>query len=323
MGGIDKRLLVTGCGRSGTKYTAALLQKLGLDVRHEEMGADGIATWCMAVDSDDSPWGGGRRGIRFGATLHQVRHPLSVIPSLTTFTAPSWDYIARFVPCKPDQPMIVRAAEYWYHWNIEAERTATWRFRIEKLPNVFREFCNRAGVRPDPEALRTTSTLVHSRKTRPWLRWARWVLDYTGIGQSTRKLDFMYNRDASYVGGPFTWEALEQHAPGWAKPIQEMAIRYGYTVADDMVAAGLTSDRGQTRRGRRRPTRVTRTCLPRPTRAAPCSCNPAACNSGRRHLGQVLRGRCPRAGSRDPRERGSPPPRASPIAAGRSARPAR
>ena len=32
MGGIDKRLLVTGCGRSGTKYTAELLQKLEADV---------------------------------------------------------------------------------------------------------------------------------------------------------------------------------------------------------------------------------------------------------------------------------------------------
>lgn len=242
MGGTEKRLLVTGCGRSGTKYTAALLQKLGLDVRHEEMGADGIATWCMAVDSDDSPWGGGRRGVRFGAILHQVRHPLRVIPSLTTFTAPSWEYIARFLPGHADRPVLVRAAEYWYHWNLEAERIAAWRFRIETLPNVYREFCNRAGVRPNAEALRNTSTLVHSRKTRPGLRWARWLLDYVGIGQSTPKLDFMYDRASSYVGEPFTWAALERHAPGWAKPIQEMSIRYGYTTADDMVASGVASE---------------------------------------------------------------------------------
>ena len=146
MNAIDKRLLVTGCGRSGTKYTAELLQKLGLDVRHEEMGADGISTWCMAVDSEDSPWGGGRRNIRFDARLHQVRHPLRVIPSLTTFTAPSWDFIAQHIPCAADEPILIRAAKYWYYWNLEAEKIATWRYRIETLPNVFQEFCSLARL---------------------------------------------------------------------------------------------------------------------------------------------------------------------------------
>jgi hypothetical protein len=99
MSGQEKRLLVTGCGRSGTKFIAALLQNLGMDVRHEQMGADGIATWCMAVESDDSPWGGGRRGVHFKTILHQVRHPLKVIPSLLTFTSPSWEFIEQYVPC--------------------------------------------------------------------------------------------------------------------------------------------------------------------------------------------------------------------------------
>lgn len=242
MKGLDRKLLVTGCGRSGTKYTAELLQKLGMDVRHEEMGADGIATWCMAVDSEDSPWGGGRRGIRFGAILHQVRHPLRVIPSLTTFTAPSWNYIAKYIPCPAEEPIVLRAAKYWYYWNEEAEKVATWRYRIEAIENVFPEFCARAGVKPSLEALHNTSTLVNSRKVRPLMKWARWILNYAHLGQSTRKLDFMYKRESSYFGEPFTWAVLEKWAPGWSKKIQAMSIRYGYNALDDMAAAGLPSE---------------------------------------------------------------------------------
>jgi hypothetical protein len=233
---------VTGCGRSGTKYTAELLQKLGLDIRHEEMGADGIATWCMAVDSEDSPWGGGRRGIRFGAILHQVRHPLKVIPSLTTFTAPSWEFIEKHIPCPANEPILLRAAKYWYYWNEQTEKVATWRYRIETLPNVFQEFCTRAGVNANADALEHTSTMVNSRKTRSFLKWARWILDYVRVGQSTCKLDFMYKRDSSYVDEPFTWAVLEKCAPGWSKKIQEMSMRYGYTAADDMIAAGLVAE---------------------------------------------------------------------------------
>ena len=92
--------------------------------------------------------------------------------------------------------------------------------------------------------LHHTSTLVNSRKTRGGLRLERrWILDYVRVGQSTRKLDFMYKRDSNYVGEAFTWAVLEKCAPGWSKRIQEMSMRYGYTLADDMVAAGLGSDR--------------------------------------------------------------------------------
>jgi hypothetical protein len=241
MNAMDKRLLVTGCGRSGTKYAAELLQKLGLDIRHEEMGEDGIATWCMVVESEDSPWGGGRRNVQFAAVLHQVRHPLKVIPSLTTFTSPSWDFIARHIPCAVNEPLLLRAAKYYYYWNLEAEKIATWRYRIETLPNVFQEFCTRAGVKPRRDALGSTSTLVNSRTTRRGLRWVRWILDYVSLGQSTKKLDFMYDHRDNYVGERFTWDCLERVAPGWAKRIQEMAIRYGYTAADDTIAMGMES----------------------------------------------------------------------------------
>ena len=59
---MKKKLLVTGCGRSGTLYITSYFQKLGLDVRHENpippngvMGNDGMLSWYMAVDDPNPP----------------------------------------------------------------------------------------------------------------------------------------------------------------------------------------------------------------------------------------------------------------------------
>jgi hypothetical protein len=241
MGGNERRVLITGCGRSGTKFTALLLQGLGLDVGHEQLGADGVSSWCMAVDSVDAPWGVGRRGLQFNPIFHQVRHPLKVISSLTTFTPPSWEFIARHVNCPADDPIVIRAAKYWYHWNRQTEHVAQWRYRIETLPGIFDEFCERLGVEPRRDVLRATSKMVNSRKTRRGFGLILRALGKFGIEQRSRALDFMYDSSASYLGKPFTWDVLEEHAPGWSARIRETSHRYGYTDEDDLAAVGLRS----------------------------------------------------------------------------------
>jgi hypothetical protein len=59
-----KRLLITGCGRSGTLCAPKIWQSLGLDIRHERpvqqdgvMGIDGFASWFMAADDPKPPSG--------------------------------------------------------------------------------------------------------------------------------------------------------------------------------------------------------------------------------------------------------------------------
>lgn len=138
-----KRLLITGCGRSGTKYVTHLLRRLGLDVPHERMGADGIASWAMAVDADAVVWGVSPRDYDFEHVFHQVRDPREVIASATTFKPRSWDFICAHTPVPADDPVVLRAAKYWYYWNLEAEKIAGWRYRIDALADVFEEFCAR------------------------------------------------------------------------------------------------------------------------------------------------------------------------------------
>ncbi len=242
--GATYRVLITGCGRSGTRYAAKLLAGLRLNVRHEEFGSDGAASWCMAVDADAVPWGSGRRGCRFTTVLHQVRHPLRVIPSLTTFSGPSWDFIARHIDCPPSDPAIVRGAKYWFYWNRLAERYAQWTYRVEHLPAVYDEFCHRLGVPVDRRVLERTSTKVNSRRRTPLLRTMQRVFDKLGYAPRSKRLDFLYSDRATYHNCPFTWDELERLAPGWSAPVLEEARRYGYTKADDDAAIAAVASAG-------------------------------------------------------------------------------
>ena len=48
-------ILICGHPRCGTGFAAALARRLGLDVRHDALGAAGISSWMFAVDADENP----------------------------------------------------------------------------------------------------------------------------------------------------------------------------------------------------------------------------------------------------------------------------
>lgn len=78
-----KKKLILGLGhpRTGTGYTAKLLQSWGLDVKHEKMGKDGTVDWSLAagkslwqdVDIKDFDW---------KHIVYCVRDPKEAIPSI-------------------------------------------------------------------------------------------------------------------------------------------------------------------------------------------------------------------------------------------------
>jgi hypothetical protein len=78
------KFLITGYPRSGTKYTAKVLNKTSLDVGHEFKGKDGCVSWKHLPKALD-----------FDLVLHQVRNPLKVIGSShtinVTYLELDWD----------------------------------------------------------------------------------------------------------------------------------------------------------------------------------------------------------------------------------------
>lgn len=153
-------LLITAVGRSGTHYTARLLQEMGLDIPHEAVGRDGTASWKHITTGSfvvKKRWKRRRETFidssGFTTVLHQTRHPLKVIASMQTFSEPTWRYMAQFTSLTMDQPTLRRAMVGYLEWNRLIEARAHWRFQIEQLPAVFDAFCRHAGLqrRPLPE----------------------------------------------------------------------------------------------------------------------------------------------------------------------------
>lgn len=141
----QKRILITGCGRSGTKYIANTLTKMGLPIGHEKMSKFGVAAWPLAVDSSVPAWFMlfNRRDYNFNLILHQVRNPLDAIKSMYTFVEASWSYIEKFIPIQRSDVLTLKCMKYWYYWNLKAEEISDWTYRIEDLSVNFKAFCQK------------------------------------------------------------------------------------------------------------------------------------------------------------------------------------
>jgi hypothetical protein len=219
------RVLVTGCGRSGTRYATFVLRRLGLDVQHERLGRDGIAAWTMAVEAPDRPYGPPSAAACFEHVFHQVRHPLDVIRSVATFGPDSWSFVYAHTPCRPDEPLLVRGARYWLHWTTHADRAATWRYRVEALPDVLSELCSTLGVPYRPTVLARVPTDVNTRRRGRPLHLAdeaaeRLRLDLPGW------LRAGLGRVATEPA--LTWDDLAAADERLAAQVRERALSYGY-----------------------------------------------------------------------------------------------
>jgi hypothetical protein len=220
----SRRLLITGCGRSGTKYISFVCRRLGVDVRHERLGRDGIASWTMETRRFGPPNG----AVRFEHVFQQVRHPLPVIASVRSFEPASWEFISRHIRCPPDAPVELRGARYWLGWNELAERVAEWRYRIEDIDNQLEEFCARIGASFDSTALRRVPRNVNTREHgrifhRAEELFERLTVDMPEIVRATLAV----NR-APEVGGRLEWADLEALDPELAFRVRTKAASYGY-----------------------------------------------------------------------------------------------
>jgi len=153
-----KQILISGVGRSGTKFTAALLNDLGLEVGHETVRADGTVSWKHIVAEDVG---------RFDVILHQVRSPLD------TILEKSFELMALHVDIPNEASRLERCMAAWLGWNKLVEKRAQWRFRIEDMDEVFPEILRRVGLRA-ARSVPDISRSMHSRKQRESYQRVTW-----------------------------------------------------------------------------------------------------------------------------------------------------
>jgi len=74
-----------GHPRCGTGFTASLLQANGVDVRHEEVGPEGIVSWMQVAKRGPAPWGNTLSAYPAGARVFLVaRSPLAALDAVAT-----------------------------------------------------------------------------------------------------------------------------------------------------------------------------------------------------------------------------------------------
>lgn len=215
-----KKLLITGCGRSGTFYAAEICRSLGLDIRHERpvlhhgsMGRHGAASWFMAVDDSNPPFGPGTAGYTFDLVLHLVRHPLKVIASVAQSILQkglySPEYIEHHAPetqlkfgersLEPRQQLLLRAARYWYHWNSLAQAKADETVQVERLVLALPRLCEALGFEYNPGVADQISKNTNDR--RHYVREDPWIVE---------------------------WREIEALHPSLSTEIRGLAASYGY-----------------------------------------------------------------------------------------------
>ena len=201
-----KKLLVTGCGRSGMLYVTSYIQKLGLDVRHENpvppngvMGKDGMVSWFMAADDPSPPMGPGRPHYEFKYTLQLVRHPLKVIASVAQFIfkldMKSYKYIKNhcgfdhwpvFSQSIEKNKLMELAAEYWLCWNKKTESIATHRARVEYLNEDIILLLESLNVAPAFELTNDIPKNENSRKE--YIKEEIWILNWNELNEISQEL---------------------------------------------------------------------------------------------------------------------------------------
>jgi hypothetical protein len=230
-------LLITGAGRSGTLFTATLMNRLGIRVSHDnrfdpmrgdkrdEAGPlrDGAVSWVYAFADGEYPaWAGSLNGGRFRRVFQQVRHPLKVIGSRAAapFGESTREFVARHTELPAWAPTyagnVLSSLHHWVAWNSFLGKISDYRFRLEDMDIV--DICHRAELEGCPEKQMVADAVKAL------------------LAVSVNHLEDYY---------PVTWELLYTLDPAMTIKAKTLACEYGYDcdkLIDTANAAAISAN---------------------------------------------------------------------------------
>lgn len=129
-------IIIIGCPRSALRFIADTFTQAGLDVKHEQHGEDGIASWKRT--NQEPPEG--------VLVLHQFRDPLATISSMQVISDNSWSYLIEETSAEESQDVVERGMRVYLDWNRLAEERADYSYRVEDIDNEWETLSGLAGV---------------------------------------------------------------------------------------------------------------------------------------------------------------------------------
>jgi hypothetical protein len=168
----DPKLLILSAGYSGSRYTATILDRCGIEAGHEAWF--GLTKYPIPPLVESS-WMGlppVEAGVFTGSVCHQTRHPLDVLDTLLTgiLQRPdARDYLTyRIRHCglhlRSQVPDDYDDTAAWNHWHVRwladwiarCEQAADWTYRVEdfEAAHVWRMAREIGVAPPDRETIR-------------------------------------------------------------------------------------------------------------------------------------------------------------------------
>lgn len=122
-----RKIIVVGCGRSGTLYMSKVFEILGLDVGHEKLGKDGISSWYHSFGNRQKKLIQAQMKNDERIVIHLLRDPIDVVNSMVLVSKDtSRRGLAYFRDLCPeiakDYEDFELAMAYWIHWNKMIEQ---------------------------------------------------------------------------------------------------------------------------------------------------------------------------------------------------------
>lgn len=150
---MHRPLIIIGCGRSGTTYTAKLLQSAGLDFRHEDIGVDGGIGWNLLLNPNLE--GAPMRRVRIpdnAVIMHQVREPLAAISSMLSHQIPVFHCMAEVAGPFDWRNKLTLAASAYIAFNQYCARLSSYTLHAEQLQDSesadIGRLCQHFGISP-------------------------------------------------------------------------------------------------------------------------------------------------------------------------------
>ncbi len=149
-------ILVAGHPRCGSKYMSKLLQAIGLDVKHESMGEQGISSWMFAVYDENNPWAQDKYAVSrfytdFDFLIQYVRNPRTAIPSILVenqYAPDSFEFRKRHIELAFDEDISLYQTELekaiisFIRWNqIIQNQNPDLSVKVESCEEEVLRFC--------------------------------------------------------------------------------------------------------------------------------------------------------------------------------------
>lgn len=228
---MNKIVIITGCGRSGTLYMSKVMQCLGYKVGHEGLLADGISSWYivdldtyskMMEDIAKDP----RNHSRQFYYIHLLRNPLQVIKSMylceMTSKRQALDFARSVIPqFEGREKNLSFVADWWVAWNYQAEYIYPFhaQIKVENIskPNHIRAFAHSLGIKNQTfidEAIKNIKALgekVHSI-------------------EETKYFDLDNSRYKNLILNGITLDDIRLENEQIADRLRKAALKYGYEI---------------------------------------------------------------------------------------------